>query len=80
MTSAQQQLVKDISHKVEVFKNHGSSCSTRQYLSSAELVSKYHKRLTGALESEEGMDISELEEMSRDVDQILKNLGIKEST
>lgn len=73
-------LRREIFQKLEVFKNNGSSCSVRQYLSSAVILSEYEKRLSEIYEAEEYyINLSELREMSRNTSEILKNLGIDET-
>lgn len=73
-------LRREIFRKFEAFKNNGSSCSVRQYLASAVILSEYEKRLSEICEADEYyINLSELREMSRNTSQILKNLGIEEA-
>lgn len=73
-------LRREISQKFEAFKNNGSSCGVRQYLSAAATLNEYEKRLTEICEAEEYyINLSELREISRNTSQILKNLGIEEN-
>lgn len=75
-----QQLQESIYSKMELFKNASSLCGRRQYLSAASILHEYDKRLSEIFNSDEDVDISELEEMNRNVDHILKNLGVENPT
>lgn len=73
-------LYREIFQKFETFKNNGSSCCVRQYLSAAATLNEYEKRLSEIYEAEEYyINLSELKEISRNISQILKNLGIEEN-
>lgn len=75
-----QQLLQKIYDQMEVFKKNSSSCGRRQYLSSAAILCEYDKRLSEIFNSDEDIDMSELEEISRGVDNVLQNLGMVSST
>lgn len=72
----EQQLQQKIYDKMEVFKKNSSSCGRRQYLASAAILCEYDKRLSEIFNSDEDIDVDELEEISRNVDNILHNLGM----
>lgn len=76
----EQQLLEEIYAKMERFKNASSLCGRRQYLSAAAILHGYDQRLAEIFNSDENIDITELEEIDCHVDHILKNLGIKSST
>lgn len=71
-----QQLLDEIYRKMEVFKNKSSSCGRRQYLSSAAILCEYDKRLSEMFNSDEEIDMAELKEIDRKIDNILQNLGM----
>lgn len=72
----EKQLLQEIYNNMEVFKNHGASCSIKQYLAAAAKLHEYDTRISEIFNNEEDTDLDELKQMCCNSKQILENLGI----
>jgi len=73
-----QQILQKIMNNMELFKKQGSSCGCglRSYLVAAARLNEYEKEISGIASD----NLEELEEISCNIEHILKNLGICEFT
>lgn len=65
-----------IQTQMELFKNSGTSCDVKAFLAAAAKLHQYDKRISEMFDNDE-ISLTELKEINRSVENILKNLRIQ---